>query len=128
MGASVTLSEGIEEGKAVDPILAFVSNPATNQVALGAVVTLVIVSLIRGWLVPRSVMEDRVKDKDLRIAGLEKERDAWHTAHNISEEGRAELKSQNGELIRGQEIANRFMDSARAYFDKASRQRGIGEE
>lgn len=112
----------------MDPILAFISNPATNQVALGAVVTLVIVSLIRGWLVPRSVMEDRIRDKDERIAALEKERDLWQKAHSISEEGRAVLKAQNGELIRGQEIANRFMDSARVWFDDTNRPRRMVEE
>lgn len=119
----------------MDPVLAFLNNPATNQVALGAVVTLVIYWVLTGFLVPRRVMEDRIKDKDARIAALEKdvgarqtERDAWHKAHDVSEQGRAVLKEQNGDLIRGQEIANRFMDSARTWFEMMPPRRKIEEE
>lgn len=102
----------------MDPILAFFQSLPTDQIALGALVTFMVLSLLRGWVVPRSVLVDRMADKDSRIAALEKERDAWHTAHDVSEAGRAELKAQNGELIRSAEISNRFMETARAWFER----------
>lgn len=105
----------------MDPVVAFFQTLPTDQIALGALVTIMVISILRGWVVPRSVLIDRMADKDARIAALEKERDDWHTAHDVSEAGRAELKSQNGDLIRSAEIPNRFMESAREWFDRDSR-------
>ena len=102
----------------MDPIVAFFQALPGDQIALGALVTFMVFSLLRGWVVPRSVLVDRMADKDAQIAALVKERDDWHTAHDVSEAGRAELKTQNGELIRSAEISNRFMESARAWFER----------
>lgn len=111
----------------MDPILAFFQSLPTDQIALGALVTFMVISLLRGWIVPRSVLTDRMADKDARIAALEKERDAWHNAHDISEAGRQELKTQNGELIKSAEISNQFMESARAWFDRETHRSIEGE-
>lgn len=102
----------------MDPILAFFQSLPTDQIALGALVTFMVISLLRGWVVPRSVLVDRMADKDAQITALAKERDDWHTAHDVSEAGRAELKSQNGELIKSAEISNRFMETMRNRFDR----------
>lgn len=98
--------------------MAFFQGLPTDQIALGALVTFMVLSLLRGWVVPRSVLVDRMADKDKQIAALEKERDSWHTAHDVSEAGRAELKRQNGELLTSAQISNRFMESARAWFER----------
>jgi protein gp37 len=111
----------------MDAFLTFFTSLPTDQIALGALVTVMVISILRGWVVPRSVLVDRMADKDARIAALEKERDAWHTAHDTSEAGRQELKKQNGELIRSAEIANRFMETARAWFDRDSHRSIEGE-
>jgi hypothetical protein len=108
----------------VDPVLAFFQSLPTDQIALGSLVTFMVIALLRGWVVPRSVLTDRMADKDQRIAGLEKERDAWHTAHDVSEAGRQELKTQNGELIKSADISNRFMETMRDWFDRQTH-RGI---
>lgn len=111
----------------MDPVVAFFQTLPTDQIALGALVTIMVLSILRGWVVPRSVLTDRMADKDARIAALEKERDAWHTAHDISETGRHELKTQNGELVKSAEISNRFMESARAWFDQNTHRSIEGE-
>ncbi len=111
----------------MDPILAFFQSLPADQIALGALVTLMVISILRGWVVPRSVLTDRMSDKDARISALEKERDAWHKAHDLSEISRQELKIQNGELIKSAEISNRFMESARAWFDRETHRSVEGE-
>ncbi|WNN95018.1 hypothetical protein SEA_MAGRITTE_41 [Microbacterium phage Magritte] len=102
----------------MDPILAFFQSLPTDQIALGALVTFMVISLLRGWVVPRSVLIDRMADKDAQIAALVKERDDWHTAHDVSEAGRSELKTQNGELLKSADISNRFMETMRNRFDR----------
>lgn len=117
-----------QKGTSVDQISAFFASLPTDQIALGALVTFMVVGLLRGWVVPRSVLVDRIGDKDKQIAILEKERDAWHKAHDVSEAGRAELKQQNTNLIKSAEISNRFMDSARDWFDRNTPNRVIEGE
>lgn len=95
----------------------------TNQIALGAIVTFMVVSVLRGWVVPRSVLSDRIADKDRQIADLAKERDDWKHAHAISEQGRAKLKEQNGELISGAQTTNQLMESMRNYLERSNPQR-----
>jgi len=94
-------------------VLAFLAQPGTNQVALGALVTLMVVSLLRGWVVPRAVLIDRIADKDAQIANLVKEKDEWKAAYTKSEEGRAELTKQNSTLVEGGETAAKLMETLR---------------
>lgn len=65
----------------------------------GAIVTLIVLLILRGNLVARSVLEDVRKDRDARVAELAKERDAWRDAHRESEAARIEAQSQVGELV-----------------------------
>ena len=64
-----------------------------------ALVTLVVLLIYGGRLVPRSVVEDVRKDRDDRIQALVAERDAWREAYRESETARMESQSQVGELL-----------------------------
>jgi hypothetical protein len=64
-----------------------------------AIVTLVVLLIIIGRLVPRSVVEDVRKDRDDRLAAALAERDAWREAYRVSEAARMESQAQVGELL-----------------------------
>jgi hypothetical protein len=69
------------------------------QGGAAAIVTLVVLLIIVGRLVPRSVVEDVRKDRDDRLAALVAERDAWREAYRVSETARMESQAQVGELL-----------------------------
>lgn len=96
-----------------------------NTVALGALVTIMVYGLFKGWVVPRSVMEARMADKDAQIAALAKERDDWRDAHTLSEEGKMKAISQVGELIPAIQTSTRLLDSMRDYLQRSTQQRQI---
>lgn len=112
--AAVT-ADGGGAGVGFDPI-AFISQPIVVQTGATGILVFVILSILRGWLVPRAVLLDRMKDKDEIIARQDVEIIAWREAHRISEAGREELKSQHGKLISSQENMNRFVDEFHRYF------------
>jgi transposase len=91
-----------------------------DSVGLGLITTLMIVGIFRGWVVPRSVMESRMADKDKQIAILVEERDAWHEAHTVSEEGKMKAISQVGDLVRATETSTRLADSMRNYLERST--------
>jgi hypothetical protein len=69
------------------------------QGGAAAIVTLVVLLIIVGRLVPRSVVEDVRKDRDDRLAALITERDAWREAYRVSETARMQSQAQVGELL-----------------------------
>ncbi len=64
-----------------------------------AIVTFIVLLIIRGSLVPRSVLEDVRSDRDARIAEVLAERDTWRDAHKESEAARIEAQAQLGEML-----------------------------
>jgi hypothetical protein len=54
--------------------------------------------VLRGDVVPRRTYEDMVRD-----------RDAWRTAHGVSEEGRHEALRQNGTMLEVVHTANHLL-------------------
>lgn len=50
------------------------------NVGAGTVVIIIVISILRGWLVPRRVMQDRMSDKDRSLADVRRERDLWRSA------------------------------------------------
>lgn len=88
-----------------------------DQVALGAIVTIMVLGLLLGWVVPRSVLLARMADKDKEIARLALERDAWQAAYNQVELARQEASRQSAELIKGGETTNRLMESLRSHLE-----------
>lgn len=89
-----------------------------TQVGLGALVTVMIISILRGWVVPKSVHTDRIKDKDTQILALSGERDDWKFAAEKSAEARAELMKQNSDLIDGADTTNRLLESLRNQIER----------
>ena len=79
----------------------------------GAIVTLIVLLILRGNLVSRAVLEDVRKDRDARIAELVAERNAWQAAHRESEAARIEAQSQVGELLELSRIADRVLRAIR---------------
>lgn len=98
--------------------LTFFNTLPLDQVALGAIVTFGVIGLLRGWVVPRSVLVDRMADKDAQIADLVQERNDWKAAHEKSELSRQELVAQNSDLIDAGQTTNRLMESLRANLEK----------
>lgn len=99
--------------------LAFLNNPDVNRVALGGLVTIMVLALLRGWVVPRSVLVDRMGDKDAQISLLAKERDDWKAAYDKGELSRQELVRQNSDLIEAGQTTNRLMESLRTHLEKS---------
>jgi len=84
-----------------------------NQVALGAIVTFSVLSILRGWIVPRKVLEERMADKQRMVDQAIMERDTWRAAHNERGAEVAELTRQNGRLIDGMETTEALIDALR---------------
>lgn len=78
-----------------------------------ALVTLVVLLIYRGLLVPRSVLEDVRKDRDARVADLVAERDAWRQAYRESESARVEAQNQVGELLELSRVADHVLRAIR---------------
>jgi F0F1-type ATP synthase membrane subunit b/b' len=79
----------------------------------GAIVTLIVLLILNGRLVARSVLEDVRKDRDDRIAELIKDRDMWRAAHRESEAARIEATSQVGELLELARVADHVLRAIR---------------
>ncbi|MGA5670090.1 hypothetical protein ACPCTG_31990 [Streptomyces pseudogriseolus] len=79
----------------------------------GAIVTLIVLLILKGHLVARSVLEDVRKDRDDRIAALVTERDAWREAYRESEKARVEAQSQVGELLELSRLSERALRAIR---------------
>ncbi len=99
-------------------ILAWFATLQPDQIGLAALVTLTIVSILRGWIIPRSVLTDRMADKDAQIALLVTERDDWKSAFQKKAEEAAELLRQNSNLIAGADTTNRLIESLRETIER----------
>jgi len=102
----------------MDPLVGFFSSLDPTVLPLGGIVTFMVIGLIRGWVVPKQVLTDRVNDKDGQITALAKERDDWRNAFLKSDEARQELVGQNSELIDGAKTTNRLMESLRNQIER----------
>ncbi|MEU8469607.1 hypothetical protein AB0F30_17065 [Streptomyces sp. NPDC029006] len=83
------------------------------QGGAAALVTLIVLLILRGALVSRAVLEDVRKDRNDRIAELAAERDAWREAHRQSEAARIEAQAQVGELLELSRVADHVLRSLR---------------
>lgn len=78
-----------------------------------ALVTLVVLLIFFGKLVPRRVLDDVRADRNDRIAELAAERDTWRNAYVESEKARMEAQSQVGELLELSRTADHVLRSLR---------------
>ncbi|MEW1565817.1 hypothetical protein AB0454_22860 [Streptomyces sp. NPDC093509] len=83
------------------------------QGGAAAIVTLVVLLILLGRLVPRSVLEDVRHDRDARVAEVLAERDTWREAHRESEAARLEAQGQVGELLELSRTADHVLRAIR---------------
>jgi hypothetical protein len=83
------------------------------QGGAATIVIFIVLLIIRGSLVPRSVLEDVRSDRDARLAEVVAERDTWREAHRVSEAARIEAQSQVGELLELSRTADHVLRSIR---------------
>lgn len=100
-------------GGLMDPIATFFLSLQPDDVALGALVTLMVISILRGWVVPRSVLRDRMADKETQITSLSEERTTWREAFQTADASRNELETQNAKLIDAGEANLRLIETLR---------------
>ncbi|MCG6493450.1 hypothetical protein [Kitasatospora sp. A2-31] len=81
------------------------------QGGAAAILSAVVMLILVGRLVPRSVVEDVRADRDARLAELAAERDAWHAAHDRSEEARHIAQDQAAELLELARTADHMLRS-----------------
>ncbi|MDX3175185.1 hypothetical protein PV382_23330 [Streptomyces scabiei] len=79
----------------------------------GALVTLIVLLILRGNLVSRRVLEDVREDRDARVAEILAERNAWREAHRESEAARIEAQNQVGELLELSRVADHVLRAIR---------------
>jgi hypothetical protein len=82
-----------------------------DQISLGAIVAFGIISIIRGWIVPRQVHLDRIADKDNAIAAITKDRDNYFTAWNTLRDAAVEKDHQITKLLTAGEATVRLVDT-----------------
>lgn len=102
----------------MDSLLNFIDNADPSSIGLGTLVTMMIISILRGWVVPRSVHIDRIADKDTQLASLLKEKDSWRDSSLKKDEVIVELTSQVHDLIDGADTTNRLMESLRNQIER----------
>lgn len=104
----------------MDAISAFFTSLDPTLLPLGAIVTFVVISLLRGWLIPRRIYIDRITDKDAQIKSLAAERDDWKAAAERNAAAALDLRGQNRDLIDGSETTLRLMESLRNQIERSN--------
>lgn len=78
-----------------------------------AIVTLIVLLILRGKLVSRSVLDDVRQDRDARVAEAIAEKNTWREAHQQSEAARMEAQAQVGELLELSRTADHVLRAIR---------------
>lgn len=71
-----------------------------GSIGAGGLLTIVILMVLMGKLVPRRTLDDALRD-----------RDDWRQAHKVSEAGRIELQQQVGELLELSRTTSTFIQA-----------------
>lgn len=106
--------------ESVDTIGAWFTSLDPTIIPLGALVTLMVISLIRGWVIPRQVHLDRMSDMARQIEMLVIERDKWQAAYEEMQKSNTKLLGQNSDLIDATETTNRLIESLRNHIERDS--------
>lgn len=86
----------------------------------GAMLTLVIVAIVKGMLVPRSVLEDVRKDRDARLQEVQAVADMWKEAFQESDKRSSILAEQNRELLQQGRTTNSLIAAIPKAVEKAA--------
>lgn len=90
-------------------VLNIVGFDITN-VSATALVAVCVISILRGWLVPAKVMQERIKDKDQVIAD-------WRGAAEAKDATIAALSSQLNEALEVARLTSDVMEALRKVAD-----------
>lgn len=83
----------------MEALLAAVSAIPWSGVSLGGIVTLAILSIFRGWLIPVSRHDREIQLLESRISDLLAERDTWREVAREAEKVTQQVRDQNRELL-----------------------------
>lgn len=78
---------------------AFLATIPYDQLPFGALLTLAVISIFKGWLVPRGVVTDLRTDRDARLTEVAGERDDWKEAYLVEREAGSKKDDQIEELF-----------------------------
>lgn len=78
---------------------AFLSSIPYDQLPFGAMLTLAVISIFKGWLVPQGVVTDIRTDRDTRLTEVAGERDDWKSAYLVEREASSKKDAQINELL-----------------------------
>lgn len=77
----------------------FLASIPYDQLPFGAMLTLAVISVFKGWLVPQGVVTDIRTDRDTRLTEVAGERDDWKAAYNVEREASSKKDAQINELL-----------------------------
>lgn len=83
----------------MDALFGAVSGLAVGEVSTAALLGLAILALLRGWLVPRSVLDDVRRDRDTRLADCQAQITDWRDAYRAADARADILAGQVDELV-----------------------------
>jgi len=69
------------------------------QASAGALLAVVVLMILTGRLVPRSVLRDTRRDSSARETQLQKQADAWRDAYELAVQGRKTADEHMAELL-----------------------------
>ncbi len=82
----------------------------TNGGAAG-ILALAVLAVLRGWLVPRKVLEEAREDREARLVDMRQQVDDWKAAFQASEQRATVLAGQVGELLELARATDEFVRS-----------------
>ncbi len=84
----------------MDPtLIGDIPNSRVGNLSAAAILGGVVLAILRGWLVPRKVLEEARADREARIADYQAQVADWKAAFQASEQARAVLAGQVSELL-----------------------------
>ena len=98
----------------MDPIWSALARLGWEPLAIGLLLTILaafVRAVLRGLLVPRSVLDDVRTDRAERLRELAAERDQWRKAHEVSEQTRTIMAQQQERLLSTTELTNQMLTS-----------------
>jgi hypothetical protein len=83
----------------------FLNGLTVGQLTPSVLLGITVLMLLKGWLVPRSTLQDKIKEAD-----------QWHQAYELEREARNTSEAQNRELL---EVAKTSAGFLKAVSDRA---------
>lgn len=101
----------------------FTEVPATswpNLLTWGGLAVLVMVSIVRGWLVPKSSHEREIEILEKRIVELISEKNEWRAASIADQAVAQETRAQHRLLLETQRSTTYALEQMRSGFEQAT--------